>query len=77
MTATVLSVLTFGGCAVIQPSVKAVSTMFFSMFSMLTGSSLIPKTQASSQGAGHSLPVNSGKLLVECKISAASFHLPL
>ena len=29
----------------------------------------MPKTQALSQGAGHIRPVNSGKLLVEIKIS--------
>ncbi len=44
---------------------------------MDTGSSFIPKTHASSQGAGHNLPVNSGKLFVECNILAASSHLPL
>ena len=34
----------------------------------------IPNTQASSQGAGHSLPVNSGKLLVLCKMVSARSH---
>ena len=43
---------------------------------METGSSLIPKTHACSQGAGQSLPVNSGKLLVECKIFAAFSQFP-
>ena len=42
--------------------------MFFSIFSIETGSSIIPNTHDFSQGAGHNLPVNSGKLLVECKI---------
>ena len=77
ITAMDLPVLLIGGSAVIHPFVKAVSTIFFSMFSIETGSSLIPKTQASSQGAGHNLPVNSGKLLVECNIFAAFSHLPL
>ena len=31
-------------------------------------------TQASSQGAGQTRPVNSGKLLVECSVSIASFQ---
>ena len=41
---------------------------------MDTGGLIIPKTHDSSHGAGHNLPVNSGKLFVECKISKASFH---
>ena len=32
---------------------------------METGGLMIPKTQADSHGAGHNLPVNSGKLFVE------------
>ena len=43
---------------------------------MDTGSSIIPKTQACSQGAGHKRPVNSGKLFVECKIHEAFCHSP-
>ena len=35
----------------------------------------MPNTHALSQGAGHILPVNSGKLLVEERISYASFQL--
>ena len=42
---------------------------------METGGLIKPKTQADSQGAGHNLPVNSGKLLVECRISKASLQL--
>jgi hypothetical protein len=34
----------------------------------------MPSTQADSHGAGHSRPVNSGKLLVACSRSIASFH---
>ena len=37
-----------------------------------TGSALMPSTQADSQGAGHSDPVNSGKLLVACSLASAS-----
>ena len=36
----------------------------FSISLIVTAGSLIPKTQAPSHGAGHTLPVNSGKLLV-------------
>ena len=42
---------------------------------MVTGSSLIPRTQAASQGAGQSRPVKSGKLLVACSRSIASRQL--
>ena len=38
--------------------------MVHSMFLMVTGGSLMPSTQDPSQGAGHTRPVNSGKLLV-------------
>src|SRR6056297_4369565 len=72
----VFPVLLRGGCAVIHPFSNAFSTIFFSIFSMETGSSFIPRTQASSHGAGHSLPVNSGKLFVACKILLAFSHLP-
>lgn len=41
-----------------------------------TGFSLMPKTHASSQGAGHVVPVNSGKLLVSSNLSRALFHSP-
>jgi hypothetical protein len=39
---------------------------------MVTGSEPMPSTQAASHGAGHSRPVNSGKLLVACSRSIAS-----
>ena len=39
---------------------------------MVTGSALMPSTQAVSHGAGHSRPVNSGKLLVACSRSTAT-----
>ena len=41
---------------------------------IVTGSSLIDKTHELSQGAGHSRPVNSGKLLVACSLSIAAFQ---
>ena len=46
------------------------------MLLMVTAGSLIPNTQAPSQGAGQVLPVNSGKLLVLDKRSRASFQRP-
>ncbi len=39
---------------------------------MVTGSSLMPSTHAVSHGAGHRVPVNSGKLFVACSRSIAS-----
>ena len=39
---------------------------------IVTGSWLMPSTHAASHGAGHSRPVNSGKLLVACRRSIAS-----
>ena len=41
---------------------------------IVTGSSLMPSTHEASQGAGQSVPVNSGKLLVACRRSIASRH---
>ena len=46
--------------------------MATSTFLMVTGSRLMPTTQAVSHGAGQSRPVNSGKLLVACSRSSAS-----
>jgi len=39
---------------------------------IVTAGWLMPSTQAASQGAGQSRPVNSGKLLVACRRSIAS-----
>ncbi len=44
----------------------------FSTCLMVTGSLLMPSTHAASHGAGHSRPVNSGKLLVAWSRSIAS-----
>ena len=44
---------------------QALSTIAHSIFLIVTGLSSIFNVQAASQGAGHILPVNSGKLLVE------------
>src|SRR5689334_21480515 len=43
-----------------------------STFLIVTGSWLMPRTQAVSLGAGQSRPVNSGKLLVACNRSIAA-----
>src|SRR5690606_13626073 len=50
--------------------------MCFSISSIATGERLIPSTQADSQGAGHILPVNSGKLFVDARMRYASSHFP-
>ena len=48
----------------IFPAMTVMSMIETSTFLIVTGSRLIPTTQAVSQGAGHSRPVNSGKLFV-------------
>src|SRR5215218_7364674 len=69
-TATLLPVLFSGGggLGATQPSSKARLIIESSISLMVTGSSLIVSTQAGSHGAGHSIPVNSGKLLVACSL---------
>ena len=47
-----------------------------SMSLMVTGSVLMASTQAGSQGAGQSVPVNSGKLLVRCSRAIARSQSP-
>ncbi len=73
-TATRFPVRVAGGSGLIQPSFQAWSTMVFSITLIVTGGSLMPSTQAASQGAGQMRPVNSGKLFVECRMRIASFH---
>ena len=72
MTATRLPVLTLGTCGVTQPSSHARSMISTSTCLIVTGSALMPSTHAASHGAGHSRPVNSGKLLVAWSLSIAS-----
>ena len=43
---------------------------------MVTGSMFMDSVHATSHGAGHILPVNSGKLLVACSLAIASFQSP-
>ena len=71
-TATRRPVFSAGTSGTIHPSSHARSTMLTSICLIVTGGSLIPSTQDPSQGAGQSLPVNSGKLLVACRRSMAS-----
>ncbi len=74
----VLPVLTAGGIGTIQPSSQARSTMAHSIVLMVTGLSSMFSVQAASHGAGQRRPVNSGKLLVECRlIDACSPLLPV
>src|SRR5215469_12359868 len=60
-----------------QPSAHARLMISTSTCLIETGSALMPSTQADSQGAGHNLPVNSGKLLVACSRSAAARQFPV
>jgi hypothetical protein len=71
--ATFLPVRISGGVgfATTHPSSKARLTIESSISLMVTGLSLMARTQAASQGAGQSMPVNSGKLLVWCRRSMA------
>ena len=56
-----------GGWGTTQPSSQARLMIEFSICLIVTASpSRISSTQAASHGAGHSRPVNSGKLLVAC-----------
>jgi hypothetical protein len=71
-TATFLPVFTDGGSGLTHPSAQARSMISTSTCLMVTGGWLIPSTQALSQGAGQSRPVNSGKLLVAWSRSMAS-----
>ena len=75
-TTTFLPVRLAGGSGLIQPFSYPCSTISFSMYSMVTGSALILRTQLASQGAGHTRPVNSGKLLVDSRVPRAPFQSP-
>ena len=62
------------GRGVRPPAAIARSAISCSTSLIATGSSPMPRTQAPSQGAGQSRPVNSGKLFVACNRSDASSH---
>ena len=75
-TATVLPVRRPGGCGCTQPLPKAWSMIDTSTCLMVTAGWLMASTQADSQGAGQSRPVNSGKLFVACRRSMAARPSP-
>src|SRR3546814_7702013 len=50
------------------------STIWHSIVLIVTGASSMLSVQLASHGAGQTLPVNSGKLLVECSVSSATFQ---
>ena len=76
ITTTRLPVFCDGTCGVTQPSRQARSMISTSTCLIVTASELMPSTHADSHGAGHSRPVNSGKLFVACKRSMASRQFP-
>jgi hypothetical protein len=67
-----LPVFVSGGIGCTQPSSKERSAIAHSIDLMVTGASMMLSVQAASHGAGHMRPVTSGKLLVECRFSAAT-----
>ena len=73
-TATVLLVCHSGTTGTTRRSSQALSAIATSTFLIVTGSRLMPTTQAVSHGAGHRRPVNSGKLFVACNRSVADRH---
>jgi hypothetical protein len=77
MIATFLPVLRAAGSGLIQPDSIALSAIAHSMLLIVTGLSSILSVQEASHGAGQTRPVTSGKLLVDCRLRAASSHSPL
>ena len=75
-TATLRPVLAAGTCGSIQPSFQPRSAIAASIDLMVTGASMMLSVQLASHGAGQTRPVNSGKLLVECRLSSASRQSP-
>ena len=76
ITATFLPVRVAGGVGTIHPSSNPRSMIVHSMDLIVTGFSMIPSVHDPSHGAGHTRPVNSGKLFVSWRRSSASRHLP-
>ena len=70
-------VLFAAGCGSTQPFSPALSMIARSIDLMPTGVCGMFRVQAASQGAGQIRLVNSGKLLVECRVSIASRQRPL
>src|SRR3954465_11577790 len=75
ITATFLPVLCVGGSGLTQPLSIARSAIAHSIDLMVTGFSSMLSVQEASHGAGQMRPVTSGKLLVECRLRAASSQL--
>ncbi len=71
-TATRLPVRVWAGSGFTQPMFQARSAIACSIVLMATGWFSRLSVQASSQGAGQTRPVNSGKLLVEWRLREAS-----
>ncbi len=71
MIATRLPVFTDAGSG-LSPLAMARSAMAHSMVLMVTGLSSRLSVHEASHGAGQTRPVTSGKLLVECRLRAAS-----
>ena len=76
-TATFLPVRMEGGFGRAYPQSYAFSIMARSFSFTVTGSPFRPQVHAASQGAGHTLDVNSGKLLVFLSRLKASCQLPV
>ena len=75
-TAIRLPVRFLGGRGFMSPRSQASSMMPSSLSLTVTGSPWRPQVQAASHRAGHTLPVNSGKLLVFSSRSRAWWKLP-
>src|SRR5271156_2055261 len=71
-TATFLPVFLAGTSGTIQPSSQPRSTIAHSMVLIVTGLSSMLSVHDASHGAGQMRPVNSGKLLVECRTVSAA-----
>ena len=76
-TATFLPVRARGGRGTMSPFSQASSMMPSSLSFTVTGSPWRPQVQAASHRAGHTRPVNSGKLLVLSSRSRAWAKLPV
>ena len=74
-TATFLPVRTAARSG-FKPCAMARSAMAHSIDLMVTGFSSMLSVQEASHGAGQTRPVTSGKLLVECRLRAASSQSP-
>ncbi len=72
--ATRLPLAVAGGCGTTHPSSQPLSMILCSIDLMPTGASSRLSVHAASHGAGHTRPVNSGKLLVLCRTSSAVFQ---